>query len=141
MNWKRVCKWKKFGGLGVINLRDFNTSLLLKWRKLFDDPTRKWVMLVSHSYCPLTMWWCGRCINKASSSPSWKGVSTVKDIFFSEIAKEVKDERVQEFGTIDGDPPFLWGCFSCNSSLMLSTLQDHSNLPGRRRDGTFRYLI
>jgi len=31
VNWKRVCMCKKFGGLGIINLRDFNTALLLKW--------------------------------------------------------------------------------------------------------------
>jgi len=31
MNWKKVCKLKEPGGLGIINLWDFNTVLLLKW--------------------------------------------------------------------------------------------------------------
>jgi len=29
--WERVCKRKEFGGMGVINLCDFNKALLLKW--------------------------------------------------------------------------------------------------------------
>ena len=30
VSWKRVCKHKKFGGLGIINPWDFNDALLLK---------------------------------------------------------------------------------------------------------------
>lgn len=29
--WDRVCKKKEFGGLGVLNLQDFNQALIGKW--------------------------------------------------------------------------------------------------------------
>ena len=80
VNWKRVCKRKEFGGLGIINLRDFNKALLLKWWwKLFDDSKRIWTMLVSQSYRPSSGWWSEQCINRASSF--WKGMASIKDIF------------------------------------------------------------
>ena len=68
VNWKRVCKRREFESLGVINLRDFNMALLLKWWwKLFDDRTHKWAMLISQNYCPITGWWSDQQINRAFS--------------------------------------------------------------------------
>ena len=94
VNWKWVCKHKELSGLRVINLRDFNNVLLLKWWwKLFDEPTRKWVMLLSHNYHPQTGWLSDICINKTSTSSFWKGISTVKDIFFLRIVKDVNNGR------------------------------------------------
>jgi len=31
ISWERVCKKKKFSGLGVLNLGDMNWALLCKW--------------------------------------------------------------------------------------------------------------
>ena len=42
VNWKKVCKRKEFGGLGIINLQVFNMALLLRWWwKLFEEQGRK----------------------------------------------------------------------------------------------------
>jgi len=38
---------KEFGGLGIINLQDFNSALLINW-KLFYELGRKWASLISH---------------------------------------------------------------------------------------------
>ena len=98
VNWKRVSKSKKFGGLGIINPWDFNTALLPTWWwKLFDELGRKWATLVSHSYRPLTGWWSDKCINVTFSSPFWKGVRSVKDIFFLGVAMDVKNGRGTRF--------------------------------------------
>jgi len=84
--------------LGIINLRDFNTTLLLKWWwKLYLNPRRRWASLVAHSYRPVTGWWSDRCINNSSSSPLWKEMRGVNDIFFLALAMEVKDGRGMRF--------------------------------------------
>jgi len=46
---------------------------------------------------PSTGCWSNRCINGASSSPFWKEMRTVKDIFFFAIAMEVKNGRAIRF--------------------------------------------
>jgi len=48
----RICKRKEFGGLGVINLADFNNALLNKWMwKIFDDTDELyWPNLVLNNY-------------------------------------------------------------------------------------------
>ena len=98
VNWKWVCKHKKFGGLGIINLWDFYIAVLLKWWwKLFDDPTRKWVTIVSNIYQTKYGWWSDQCINEVSSSPLWKSMAAMNDTFFIGIAKEVKDGRGTRF--------------------------------------------
>jgi len=98
VNWKRVCKRKEFGSLGVINLRDFNTTLLLKWWwKLLEDLSHKWASLVSHNHRPITGWRLDRCINEASSSLFWKGMRAVKVIFSIAIAMKVINWRATKF--------------------------------------------
>ena len=113
LNWKKVCKCKKFGGLGIINLRDFNKALLLRlWWKLLSELNRKWALLVSHSYRPLTGWWSDRCTNGTSSSPFWKGIRSVKDIFFSLASRwRLGVGGAQDSGLTNGVPLFL--CMSC----------------------------
>ena len=59
VNWNRVCICKEFGGLGIINLRDFNTTTTLLinwWWKLFDELGHKCTLLISHNYCLVTGW-------------------------------------------------------------------------------------
>jgi len=81
--------------VGIINLRNFNKALKWWW-KLYDDLARNWAMLVFQSYRP-SGWWPDRCINGASSSPFWKGMALVKDIFFLGIVKYVKNGRGTRF--------------------------------------------
>jgi hypothetical protein len=39
VSWKIMCKTKKIGGLGVLDLDLMNKSLLAKWIIRFKDPT------------------------------------------------------------------------------------------------------
>ena len=98
VKWKKICKRKKFGGLGIINLRDFNRAILVKWWwKLFDELGSKWVSLLSHSYRSSTGWLSDKNINEGFASLFWKGLRSVKDIFFSGVAMTVNDGRGTRF--------------------------------------------
>jgi len=93
-----VCKRKESGGLGTINLWDFNQASLLKWWwKLFSEPGRKWASLVAHNYQPVTGWWRDKCKNIASSSLFWKGGNFVNHTFFLVIMIEVNNGKTTRF--------------------------------------------
>ena len=70
---------KKFGGLGVINLKIFNRVLLSKWRwKLYSNASDPWCKLIN-SIHP-TSHWRMKHTHKASSL-FWKGLEAVQDTF------------------------------------------------------------
>ncbi|KAG8067016.1 hypothetical protein GUJ93_ZPchr0005g15381 [Zizania palustris] len=51
ISWKQICKPKKFGGLGVIDLRIQNTTLLLKHLdKFLNMQDTLWVKLIRQTY-------------------------------------------------------------------------------------------
>jgi len=51
VKWGKVCKRKSFGGLGIINLRNMNLVLLVKWwRKLLTSPLDKWATIDKDNY-------------------------------------------------------------------------------------------
>ena len=87
IRWERACKRKEFEGLGVINLRDFNTTLFIKWWwKLFSNPANKWALLIAHQYHPLSSWWADKCISAASFSYFWRGLIKVKKVFLVAVS-------------------------------------------------------
>ena len=116
-NWKGVYKRKEFEGLGIINIWDFNTALLLNWWwKLFDKSRHKWAPLIFHSYRPSTGWWSDRCIDEGSSS-FWKGLRSVNELFFLTIAMDVGNGRGTRSGLINSVQISLWGTFPRSFSL------------------------
>ena len=52
VNWDTVCKSKKEGGLGIINLQNFNLSLLGKWIWKIKDSNDNsvWKEMISNRY-------------------------------------------------------------------------------------------
>ena len=52
VNWEMCCKSKIEGGLGIINLYNFNSALLAKWLWKYRCPDVKssWKSIVSKSY-------------------------------------------------------------------------------------------
>lgn len=50
-NWEMICKSKKFGGLGIIDLQAFNEALLTKWCWQWTKPElRLWKSLFNTAY-------------------------------------------------------------------------------------------
>ncbi|KAJ1701012.1 hypothetical protein LUZ63_000791 [Rhynchospora breviuscula] len=51
LSWDRVCLPKAYGGLGLINLRLQNISLLLRWWwRIYDAPDSQWACIVKLLY-------------------------------------------------------------------------------------------
>ncbi|KAJ4749319.1 RNA-directed DNA polymerase (reverse transcriptase)-related family protein [Rhynchospora pubera] len=78
--WDRVCLPKHLGGMGVLNLKILNTSLLLKWLwRLFVLPNSQWSTLTRSMFAsrvltsPLS--WTAR------GSFFWKDLLTLRNIF------------------------------------------------------------
>ncbi|KAJ4778172.1 RNA-directed DNA polymerase (reverse transcriptase)-related family protein [Rhynchospora pubera] len=51
LSWDRLCMPKSVGGLGLIDLKLQNTTLLLKWLwRLYDNPDSQWSLVVRQLY-------------------------------------------------------------------------------------------
>jgi hypothetical protein len=50
VKWKRVCKSKNKGGLGVRDLSKQNLSLLIKWWSKWDTQDGLWQRIVKPKY-------------------------------------------------------------------------------------------
>lgn len=51
VKWKTVCLPKDKGGLGIKDIKTFNTTLLGKWRwDLFQQPDEPWTKLLESKY-------------------------------------------------------------------------------------------
>ncbi|KAJ4769324.1 RNA-directed DNA polymerase (reverse transcriptase)-related family protein [Rhynchospora pubera] len=78
--WDRVCLPKHLGGMGVLNLRILNLSLLLKWLwRLFEVPNSQWAtvtrsLFVSRGLTSPLSW-------TARGSFFWKDLLTLRHIF------------------------------------------------------------
>jgi hypothetical protein len=59
VNWKRIQRPKKLGGLGVMDLAEFNRALRLRWQWFkWKDPARPWShMRLNFSRCVLKSRW------------------------------------------------------------------------------------
>jgi len=68
VNWKNVCKSKQEGGLGIIDIRDFNYALSAKWKwRWLSDEKGRWKDILeskyeegsegTHSSLKLQSWW------------------------------------------------------------------------------------
>jgi hypothetical protein len=71
-NWHLICMKKKYGGLGVPDLKDLNLFLLGSWIKRYiRNEGRLWRTIIDRKYCSQ-----GNVLhsNGSCASPFWKGV-------------------------------------------------------------------
>jgi hypothetical protein len=67
-----ICMRKEYGGLGILDLKDFNICLLGSWVKRFiKDEGKLWRYIVDRKYCSKENVFCSY---KKQASPFWKGV-------------------------------------------------------------------
>jgi hypothetical protein len=71
-NWHLICMKKKYGGLGVPNLKDLNLCLLGPWvERYIKDESKLWRGIVDRKYCSRDNIFN---FDKNQASPFWKGV-------------------------------------------------------------------
>ncbi|KAG8098430.1 hypothetical protein GUJ93_ZPchr0013g36102 [Zizania palustris] len=85
MAWKLVCKPKRKGGLGVVNLRTQNSALLKHIQKFFSSHDIPWVRLVWHHYHSLRI---APHLAPPKGSHWWKDVLQLST-FFRGIARPI----------------------------------------------------
>jgi hypothetical protein len=79
VRWEKVCRAKKYGGLGFRDLRWMNVSLLCKWWWLLKTGEGLWQDIVrlkyvkSFSICDIPL--------RMQDSPLWKDLMKVRDIY------------------------------------------------------------
>jgi hypothetical protein len=105
-NWNIVCLPKDQGGLGVIDLRCMNFSLLAKWIWRLESTEGLWQQIVRRKYIkgnPLIL-----VDKKQEDSYFWKGLMNVKDTFYKFCRKKFGNGNRTSFwhDVWIGDQPF-----------------------------------
>ena len=104
VKWKRVCKSKKKGGLGVKDLRKQNLSLLVKWWWKLETQDGLWQRIAKAKY--LRNKTVVSVKFRFNDSPCWKAVMQVKEIYMAGRGIKLRDGSIIRFwkdACLDGD--------------------------------------
>jgi hypothetical protein len=81
VNWPEVCRPKDQGGLGIINTRYFNATLMVKWIWRIFNPTERenlWYKLLRAKYLNVdNIFVC----NNQGDSQFWHSINKIKHLF------------------------------------------------------------
>ncbi|KAJ4804331.1 RNA-directed DNA polymerase (reverse transcriptase)-related family protein [Rhynchospora pubera] len=74
VRWKKVCQMKKNDGLGVLDIKDMNVALLMKWWWRYKSPSfaSLWKSLIQLKY--------NGSNNRSSYSPFWKMIRSLDSL-------------------------------------------------------------
>jgi hypothetical protein len=79
VKWAKGCRSKKKGGLGILDLRKQNISLLCKWWWKLDTEQGLWQDIVKAKY--LRNKSVANVTSRFNDSPCWKGLLKVKNTY------------------------------------------------------------
>uniref|UniRef100_A0A803Q9D0 Reverse transcriptase domain-containing protein n=1 Tax=Cannabis sativa TaxID=3483 RepID=A0A803Q9D0_CANSA len=90
ISWSSLCKSKFKGGLGIRRIKDFNSSLLLKWGwKLITDPQNLWCSIMNEKYLK------GRNLfdveKKGTESMLWKAILKSRPLLKEGLCRKIGD--------------------------------------------------
>ena len=101
-----ICRPKNQGGLGMINTKHMNDSLLVKWIwKILKAPNTTWYKLLKAKYMPSGNFFCSKV---RGSSQFWQGIHKVKHLF--------KWGAIHKVG--NGLNTFFWSDIWLNDTLL-----------------------
>ena len=130
-SWKKVCEPKEVGGLGMIDIRQFNIALLGKWiwrlgyektgfwKEVLNSKYGEWRELQSHKRSSSdSLWW--RNLKEVWYLDEWK--DNFEDTFSWEVGngREVRlweDRWVGNTNLKDAFPRLFTICFTKESSI------------------------
>ncbi len=97
VQWKIVCRNRKDGGLGVLDLQAMNLALLSKWWwRFFSDTSSQWGRLVKCLYYSRRrLLWEGTSFRPFSQW--WQGVLRTREIFKCGVSFQIGDGRAVSF--------------------------------------------
>jgi hypothetical protein len=79
IEWEKICKSKKKGGLGIKNLRKMNISLLCKWWWKLEREDGLWQDIIKHKYLRSNT--IHTLTHKLNDSPVWYDLLKVKEFY------------------------------------------------------------
>lgn len=79
MKWRRICRSKEKGGLGIKDLRKQNISLMVKWWWKLETQKGLWQDIVRARY--LRNKTVADVTPRFSDSPCWKALLKVKEVY------------------------------------------------------------
>lgn len=81
VNWKAACSPREVGGLGILDLRNFNIALLAKWWWIRAfTPESRIAVILRQKYGPRNGIIFGRDRNVSKISSFYRGIKAVRDI-------------------------------------------------------------
>jgi hypothetical protein len=106
VKWTKVCRSKKKGGLGILDLHKQNISLLCKWWWKLDTEQGLWQDIVKAKY--LRNKSVANVTARFNDSPCWKGLLKVKDTYMVGRKINLRKGNICRLwqDSISGDPPF-----------------------------------
>lgn len=101
VKWPNMYLPTDFGGLGIMDTRTMNDSLICKWgwRVLRDRDDDMCVQLLKKKYMNRNSFW--KCSNSAGSQ-FWKGVFQTRDLLKWGCKSVLRMDKTLDFGRIFG---------------------------------------
>nr|XP_051208064.1 uncharacterized protein LOC127323999 [Lolium perenne] len=132
VNWPTVCRPKEVGGLGLLNTKNMNLALLLKWIwRLYQDEDTIWTRIIRAKYVDASDLFSGF---GHGGSPFWKSLHKIKHLFKVGAKHEVRNGIRTNFwkdwwigrGPIMDSFPMLFAICDNQDISVAEALQHHS---------------
>jgi hypothetical protein len=89
VNWPMICRPKEVGGLGLLNTKNMNRALLLKWIwRLYQEEDTIWARIIHAKYPDASDLFSG---SGQGGSPFWKSLHKIKHLFKVGAKHEVRN--------------------------------------------------
>ena len=95
VKWETICKSKKYGGLGIKDLRKMNISLLCKWWWKLEKEEGLWQEIVKFKY--LKNQSIHKVGHKLNESPMWSDVLKIKHIYLQGRSVSIGNGMMTKF--------------------------------------------